>query len=208
MIKVVIFDDNQSRRESLKTLFDFSDTIQCVGAYPDGNQVLSDIAASMPDIVLMDIEMPGTNGIDAVCVIKREHPSMRIIMQTAFDEEEKVFAALQAGAEGYILKSATGVQIMQSIGEVMQGGASMSPSIALKVMRYFNQSTSKKDDYKLTPKESMVLGYLAKGNSYKMVADEMGISYFTVNNHIKKIYEKLQVHSLGEAIALVNKNGW
>ena len=125
-------------------------------------------------------------------------------MQTAFDDDDKVFAALQNGAEGYILKTASVQQIAQSIDEVMKGGASMSPSIALKVMRYFNQQVII-PNYKLTPKETEVLKHLAEGFSYKMIADKMGISYFTVNNHVKKVYEKLQVHSLGEAVALAHK---
>jgi DNA-binding NarL/FixJ family response regulator len=135
------------------------------------------------------------------------HPDIKVIMQTAFDEDEKVFAALQAGAEGYILKSASVISILQSIDEVLQGGASMSPGIALKVMQYFRQVPTKKEEYKLTAKESQVLNSLSRGLSYKMVADEMGISYFTVNNHVKKIYEKLHVHSIGEAMALAHKEG-
>ena len=125
-------------------------------------------------------------------------------MQTAFDDDDKVFAAIQAGAEGYILKSAGVLQITQSIDEVMNGGASMSPSIALKVMRYFSRQPQK-EDYNLSIKEKEVLKYLSQGLSYKMVADRMGISFFTVNNHVKKIYEKLHVHSLGEAVALAYK---
>jgi DNA-binding NarL/FixJ family response regulator len=148
--------------------------------------------------------MPLADGISGVRVVKQKYPHIKIIMQTAFDDDDKVFASIQAGAEGYILKSAGVLQIQQSIDEVMNGGASMSPSIALKVMRYFS-SQPQKEDYNLTTKETEVLKYLSQGLSYKMVADKMGIRYFTVNNHVKKIYEKLQVHSLGEAVALAHK---
>ena len=127
-------------------------------------------------------------------------------MQTSFDDDDKIFTALQNGAEGYILKTASVTQIAQSIDEVMKGGAAMTPSIALKVMRYFNSRQITNQSYNLSPKETETLKHLAEGLSYKMVADKMGISYFTVNNHVKKIYEKLQVHSLGEAVALAHKN--
>lgn len=151
--------------------------------------------------------MPVVNGLEGVKAVKQQQPHVKIIMQTAFDDDDKVFAALQAGAEGYILKTASVTQIAQSIDEVMKGGAAMTPSIALKVMRYFNQlPVILQTDYNLSPKETEVLKHLATGLSYKMIADQMGISYFTVNNHVKKIYEKLQVHSLGEAVAVAHKN--
>lgn len=148
--------------------------------------------------------MPEADGLAGVRLLKENYPQVKIIMQTAFDDDEKIFAALQAGAEGYILKSASVVQITQSIDEVIKGGAAMTPSIALKVMRYFNQQQTQ-PQYNLSPKETEVLKHLATGLSYKMIADQMGISYFTVNNHVKKVYEKLQVHSLGEAVALAHK---
>ena len=150
--------------------------------------------------------MPVVNGLAGVRIVKNEYPHIKIIMQTAFDDDDKVFAALQAGAEGYILKAASITQIAQSIDEVIKGGAAMTPSIALKVMRYFGQQPSVViSEYNLSPKENEVLKLLARGLSYKMIADELGISYFTVNNHVKKIYEKLQVHSLGEAVAIAYK---
>lgn len=127
-------------------------------------------------------------------------------MQTVFEDEEKIFASLQAGAEGYILKNASAEKITQSIEDVYQGGAYMTPSVALRVTQYFNKRQQQKEEYKLTPKEKEVLKLLSDGLSYKMVADKLGISYFTVNAHIKKIYEKLHVHSLGEAVSLALKN--
>lgn len=206
MIRVAVYDDNKSRRESLQAFIFLSSDLEFVGSFENSGAVLSDVTNCKPDVILMDIEMPGGNGIEGVAMVKQHFPHIKIIMQTAFDDDDKVFAALQAGAEGYILKTATVTQIAQSIDEVMQGGAAMTPSIALKVMRYFGkQQTVSSADYKLSPKENEVLKKLATGLSYKMIADEMGISYFTVNNHIKKIYEKLQVHSLGEAVALAHK---
>ena len=207
MIKIVVYDDNKARRESLQAFLTLTPGFEPVGSYENCDHIVEDIKTNKPDVILMDIEMPGTDGISGVTITKKYFPNVKVIMQTAFDDDDKVFAALQAGAEGYILKNASVMQIMQSIDDVMKGGASMSPSIALKVMRYFNnqQKQPVSQEYNLTNKETEVLGYLSQGLSYKMVADKMGISYFTVNNHVKKIYEKLQVHSLSEAVSLMNK---
>ena len=158
-----------------------------------------------PDLVLMDIEMPVADGISGVWKIKKEFPGIRIIMQTVFEDEARIFASLQAGAEGYILKNASASKVIESIREVYNGGASMTPSVALRVMKYFNQSKPPAD-YSLTNKEKEVLSLLSDGNSYKMVADKLGITYFTVNTHIKNIYEKLHVHSIGEAVSVALKN--
>ena len=204
MIRVAIYDDNKARRESLEAMMRLNAGYEFAGSFENCSTIADDVEATNPDLILMDIEMPLADGISGVRVVKQQYPHIKIIMQTAFDDDEKVFAAIQAGAEGYILKSAGVLQIQQSIDEVMNGGASMSPSIALKVMRYFSNQP-KKEEYNLTIKETEVLKYLSQGLSYKMVADKMGISYFTVNNHVKKIYEKLQVHSLGEAVALAHK---
>jgi len=126
-------------------------------------------------------------------------------MQTVFEDEERIFASLKAGAEGYILKTASADKITQSIEEVYHGGAYMTPSVALRVMQHFAQPSGIKEQYHLTAKEKEVLKLLSEGHSYKMVADALGISYYTVNSHVKSIYEKLQVHSLGEAVALAYK---
>ncbi|MBL0357548.1 MAG: response regulator transcription factor [Chitinophagaceae bacterium] len=204
MVRIAVYDDNKARRESLQALMQLSPGYEFAGSFENCTNIAEDIAAVQPDIILMDIEMPVLDGIGGVRLVKQHYPHIKVIMQTAFDDDDKVFAAIQAGAEGYILKTASINQITQSIDEVMNGGASMSPSIALKVMRYFS-SQPPTQNYNLTNKESETLKLLAQGLSYKMIADKMGISYFTVNNHVKKIYEKLQVHSLGEAVALAHQ---
>jgi DNA-binding NarL/FixJ family response regulator len=207
VIKVVIYDDNQQRCESLKALLLLTEGMECMGTFPDCSHVTEDMHQLKPDVVLMDIGMPNADGITGVWQIKKDFPQIRIIMQTVFDDEGKIFASLQAGAEGYILKTAAADKIIESIREVHNGGASMTPSVALRVMNYFSQATkATPPDYSLTNKELEVLSLLAEGNSYKMVADKLGISYNTVNSHIKKIYEKLHVHSLGEAVSLAIKN--
>lgn len=205
MTRIVVYDDNKLRRESLEALLSFSPDLQYVGGFENCNDAVEQLRELLPDLVLMDIEMPGMDGITGVSIIKQHYPSIKIIIQTVFDDDDKVFAALQAGAEGYILKNASVQQITGSIDDVMKGGAGMSPSIALKVMRYF-RDVPVAPIYNLTSKESEVLKLLVKGLSYKMIADQLGISYFTVNNHIKKVYEKLHVHSLGEALALAHKD--
>ncbi|MFI5132878.1 MAG: response regulator [Chitinophagales bacterium] len=206
MIRIVIYDDNLQRRESLKSLFSLTDGMQCVADFPDCSHVVQDMQQYQPDVVLMDIEMPNVDGISGVSLIKKNFPLIRIIMQTVYEDEEKIFASLQAGAEGYILKKSSAEKITQCVEEVYQGGAYMTPSVALRVMQHFNKFSRQKDEYNLTPKEKEVLRFLSDGLSYKMVADKLGISYFTVNAHIKKIYEKLHVHSLGEAVSLALKN--
>jgi DNA-binding NarL/FixJ family response regulator len=155
----------------------------------------------------MDIAMPGDDGIEGVRKIRKAFPDIRIIMQTVFEDDARIFASLQAGAEGYILKNTSPENILQSIREVAQGGASMTPTVALKVIKYFNEPQhSNIPNYNLTTKEKEVLTLLAAGNSYKMIAAKMNISYFTVNTHIRNIYEKLQVHSVGQAVSLALKN--
>ncbi len=208
MIRVAVYDDNPARRDSLQAFINLNSETEWAGGFENCATILDDIKTAKPDIILMDIEMPVVNGLEGVKKVKQQYPQIKIIMQTAFDDDDKVFAALQAGAEGYILKNASVTQLAQSIDEVVKGGASMSPSIALKVMRYFNtRPETKGDQHLLSPKENEVLKHLAAGLSYKMIADKMGISYFTVNNHIRKIYEKLQVHSMGEAVALAHRKG-
>jgi DNA-binding NarL/FixJ family response regulator len=204
MINILIYDDHKPRCESLEALLSLGTNYHLAGAFANCLNVLDDIKRLNPDLILMDIEMPGMNGIEGMRLLKQVYPEVKVIIQTAFEDDEKIFAAMQSGAEGYILKTATIQQITQAIDDVMQGGAGMSPSIALKVMRYFNKQASGKG-YQLSDKETAILKELAQGLSYKMIADKIGISYFTVNNHIKRIYEKLQVHSLGEAVAIAHK---
>ncbi len=207
MIKVVVYDDNAARRESLTALLQLTNDMECIAAFADCSNVLADMQNYMPDVVLMDIEMPNVNGIEGVRIIKATYPQIKIIMQTAFEDSDKIFAALQYGAEGYILKKASIHSITQSIDEVYKGGAFMTPSVALRVTQFFNQSEKNIiPDYKLTPKETEVLEFLSNGLSYKMVADKMNISYYTVSTHVKNIYRKLQVHSIGEALSLAIKN--
>lgn len=209
MINVFIYDDNDARRDSLVALLELTEAMNYVGSAANCTNVEIDMQAAKPDVVLMDIEMPETDGIEGVRRIKNKFPHIKIIMQTVYEDSNKIFNALRNGAEGYILKKASINHIIESIIEVYNGGAFMTPSVAMQVMNFIKKPTSGDNKMEsLTPREAEVLKYLSDGDSYKMIADRMDISYGTVNNHIKKIYEKLQVHSLGEAVsyALKSKN--
>ena len=202
-IRIFIYDDSTERRDSLKALLMLNDDLKFVGEAMNCKNVLSDIETYYPDVVLMDINMPEVDGIEGLKLIKTHHPEVKVLMQTAFDDSDKIFTCIKNGASGYILKNDKPQRILQAIEEVNQGGAAMNPGIAQKVLDYFKPSTTKNP---LTPKENEVLALLAEGLSYKMVADRLGVSYATVNTHAKRIYEKLHISSLGEAIAYYYKN--
>jgi DNA-binding NarL/FixJ family response regulator len=202
MIKVTIFEDNRSLREGLATMIAGTPGFECVGAFPNCNNLLKNISQAKPDVVLMDIEMPGINGIEAVAMIKEEFPEMKVLMETIFDDDEKIFNSICAGAEGYILKHTPPAEIMEAIREIHEGGSPMTPSIANRVLKMVKQrpEPGNRESFDLSAREKEILTCLVKGMSYKMVADTCFISIETVNVHIKNIYRKLQVHSKSEAV--------
>ncbi|MDX2046887.1 MAG: response regulator transcription factor [Chitinophagaceae bacterium] len=204
-LRISIFDDNKNIRDSISMLLSTTDDIEVVGSYPDVSNVIQNVRMSKPDIVLMDIEMPGKTGIEAVKEIKKEYPQVLVMMQTVFEDDDRVFQSICAGASGYILKNYLNSRLVDSIRELQYGGSPMSPSIARKVLTLMQNSpvqlVSNKDDYRLSPREKDVLSLLVKGLSYKMIASDLHISYETVRSHMKKIYEKLHVASLTEAVA-------
>jgi len=202
-IRVTLFDDNGSLREGLKALIGGSAGFTCAGAYPNCNNLLKNISESKPDVVLMDIEMPGMTGIEAVRIIKENFPEIKILMETVFDDDEKIFHSICAGAEGYILKHTSPSEIMEAIREIYEGGSPMTPSIANRVLKMVKERprSGSEGTFDLTDREKEVLSCLVKGMSYKMIAETCFISSETVNAHIKNIYRKLQVHSKGEAVA-------
>lgn len=203
MIKVAIFEDNRSLREGLAAMIGGTPGFECVGAFPNCNNLLKNISQAKPDVVLMDIEMPGINGIEAVAMIKEEFPEIKILMETIFDDDEKIFNSICAGAEGYILKHTTPAEIMEAITEIHEGGSPMTPSIANRVLKMVKVRPEpvSKESFDLSSREKEILTCLVKGMSYKMIADTCLISADTVNGHIKNIYKKLQVHSKGEAVS-------
>lgn len=202
MIKVAIFEDNRSLREGLAAMIDGTSGLECVGAFPNCNNLLKNVSQVKPHVILMDIEMPGINGIEAVSIIKEEFPGTKILMQTIFDDDEKIFNSICAGAEGYILKHTSPAEIIEAIKEIHEGGGPMTPSIANRVLKMVKQrpEPGNKETFDLTDREKEILTCLVKGMSYKMVADTCFISIETVNVHVKNIYRKLQVHSKSEAV--------
>jgi DNA-binding NarL/FixJ family response regulator len=202
-IKVAVFDDNKPRRDLLQLLINSSEGLTCTGAYSDCRDVVRHISSDVPDVVLMDIDMPYVNGIEGLKLIRKQFPAIKILMQTIFEDDEKIFAAIVAGADGYILKKTPPIKLLDAIAEVIQGGAPMTPSVARQVLLLFNNKHARieKNDFNLTDREQEILGYLVQGYSYKMIADKCNISYPTVNTHISHIYEKLHVSSGTEAVA-------
>jgi DNA-binding NarL/FixJ family response regulator len=202
-IKVTIFDDNKSRRELLQLLLDSTKGFACSGAFEDCRNVITNIEMNMPDVVLMDIDMPYVNGIEGLTQIKAQFPEIKIMMQTIFEDDEKIFSAISAGADGYILKKTPPVKLLEFIHEIMDGGAPMTPSVARQLLLMVSKkSTSKKvSSFNLTKREQDILELLVKGYSYKMIAEQCHVSYATVNSHISHIYEKLHVSSGTEAVA-------
>lgn len=207
-IKVAVFEDNDELREMIFQMINISDGVSCTGAYRDASDLEFKIRRSQPDVVLMDIDMPGMNGIEAVKIITEKFPDILVMMQTIFADNERVFDSICAGASGYLLKNSLSSQVVTAIKELKAGGAPMSAGIAKKIVNRFQEQNPyiKKDDYKLSSREKEVLACLAKGMSYKMIAEACFISTDTVKFHLKKIYEKLHVNSKSEAVIRAMKN--
>lgn len=198
--RVLIYEDNAKLRESLISMLEFSEQYVVLGAFSDCGNVENQVKEFSPDIILMDIDMPHVNGIQAVQIIRKFNTKIQILMITIFDDTSHVFDAIYAGANGYLLKKFISTKLIHSMEECMQGGAPMSPSIARMVIGKLQKNDDSKTDYSLTERETETLRSLSQGNSYKMIADELHISIDTVRTHIKRIYEKLHVHSQTEAI--------
>ena len=205
-LRIAIFDDNKNIRDSISLLLGTAPQFLIVGSFDNVFTCVEDVIECNPDIILMDIEMPGMDGIEAVRLIKKIVPQVQILMQTVFEDDDRVFDSICAGASGYILKNFLNTKLIESLIELQFGGSPMSPSIARKVLHQLQSSPLPvkqriSNEYNLTPREKEVLTEIVNGLSYKMIADRLNISYETVRSHIKKIYEKLHVASLTEAVA-------
>lgn len=202
-IKVAICEDNEVFRESLVQFIDDTPGFEVVCSHASAENIIESIEVFQPHVVLMDIDMPGMNGIKATSLIKSHHSSVHVLILTVYDDDQKIFDAILAGATGYLLKKTPPSKIVEAVSEVQQGGASMSASVVKRVLAFFNEQ-SKKDvpnDYMLSQRELEILKCLVNGDSYKMIAGHCDISIGTVRSHISNIYKKLHINSKSEAVA-------
>lgn len=206
-IKILLYDDNEALRTSMQALLTEDEEVEVLALMPNAETVETDIAAMLPDVVLMDIDMPGINGVEAVKRIRTANEQLPVIMLTVFDDNENIFNAICAGASGYILKRYAVEEIPNAIRMVLAGGAPMTGSVARKVLQMVPQAkNSEQEKSNLSQKETAILQFLVNGYSYKMIAAELKISIDTVRFHIKKIYDKLHVHSATEAVSKAIKD--
>lgn len=213
-ITIAIVDDNPALLQQLKQNLGFFDHLVILFTAENGQAALEQLerCKQLPEVILMDIEMPVMNGIEATRIIATE-TDIRVLMLTVFDAGEKIFEAIQAGAAGYLLKDSKPHKIVSAIEDVMQGGAAMSPHVALKTLELLRDATKQKkmptpDDYNLSERETELLQLLVQGNTYQQIADTMFISHGTVRKHIENIYHKLHIHSKVEAVNKANKYKW
>jgi DNA-binding NarL/FixJ family response regulator len=202
MIKLLLYEDNAQLREGLTMLIDGSEGFNVLAAFRNCSNVVHEVSTYQPDVILMDIDMPGVNGLEGLKLIKEIDPEVKVLMLTVFDDHQNIFQALQNGANGYILKKTPPARLLEYIQEAATGGAPMTASVAAQVLKMFSQLNLPPDkSYNLSEREKEVLQLLVNGYSYKMIAAEMFIAMDTVRSHIKKIYEKLHVNSKSEAVA-------
>ncbi len=208
MIKILLYEDNAPLREGLSMLFNGTDGFTVAGAFANCKHVIEEVAQLQPDVVLMDIDMPGVDGIAGLKLLKSQFATTKVVMLTVFDDNQKVFEAIKAGADGYLLKKTPPAKLLESVLDVCQGGAPMTSSIARQVLQLFVPPSEAAPGmvYPLSDREKQVLQALVNGYSYKMIAAELYISLETVRSHIKKIYEKLQVNSKSEAVTKAHRD--
>ena len=202
MITVSIVDDEKELCQSIATFVNGSSGFRCVSTHHSAEAALKHLPSEKPEVVLMDINMAGMNGIECVKRLKGLLPQIQIVMLTVYEDAEQIFKALSAGASGYMLKRLTPAKLLEAIREVNEGGSPMSSSIARKVVASFRKSgQSVEEKVHLSPREQMVLESMSKGLTYKQTADQLGISIDTIRTHVRRIYEKLHVQSRTEAVA-------
>lgn len=202
IIKTAVIEDIRDIREGLATLINFTDGFRCTGSYRSMEEAISRIKNNIPDVLLSDIGLPGMNGIDGIKILKEQFPQMQVLMLTVYDDDERIFDALCAGASGYLLKRTTPAKLLENIKEAVSGGAPMSPEVASRVITLFRDiRPPERVEYDLTPHETRLLKLLVEGHNYTTAAEELGVSYNTIKFHMRHIYEKLQVHSKSEAVA-------
>jgi DNA-binding NarL/FixJ family response regulator len=204
MLNIAIIEDNPQYRTAISIILQLNENYRLIHKLENANEMMGRFELEKPDVVLMDIDMPGMNGIEAVWEIKNHWPEIKILMLTVFEDDDKIFGAIKAGANGYLLKKDSPQKILDAIDAVVKGESPMNGMIAAKVLDYFQKQKSNAEQleqHKLTEREKEILHLLIKGNSYKEIASAIFISVETLNSHIKNIYRKLNVHSRSELAA-------
>ena len=207
-LKVAIVEDERDIRECLTFLIDGTEGYACTGSYRTMEEALEKLGHQLPDVVLSDIGLPGMDGIEGIRLLRERYPDLLILMLTVYDDDERIFDAMCAGASGYLLKKTPPAKLLESLKEAFAGGAPMSPEVARRVITLFREiRPPDRADYQLTPHETRLLKLFVEGHIYKTAAVELGVSVNTVNFHVRNIYQKLQVHTRSEAVAkaLVNR---
>ena len=206
-IKVAIIEDRREIREALATLINGTDGFLCTGTFRSMEDALGRIGRQLPDVALVDIGLPGMSGIEGLRILKEQYPGMLLMMLTVYDDDERIFDAMCAGASGYLLKKTPPARLLESLKEAVSGGAPMSPEVARRVISLFREiRPPERADYNLTPHETRLLKLFVRGHNYKTAAAELGVSVHTIDFHLRSIYEKLQVHSKTEAVAIALRN--
>ncbi len=207
-IDVAIVEDQREIRLGLTALIDRTEGFRSVGAYRSMEEAIDGIAHRVPRVVLCDIGLPGMSGLEGIKILKAHHPSLQVLMLTVYDDDDRIFEALCAGATGYLLKKTPPARLLESLRDAVDGGSPISPEVARRVITLFRDvRPPQKADYELTPHESRLLRMLVDGHNYKTAAVELGVSVNTIAFHMKRIYEKLQVHSKSEAVAKALRDG-
>lgn len=207
IIKVAIVEDRREIRDGLGMLINGTEGYRVTGSYRSMEEALEKLGHNLPDLVLSDIGLPGMSGIEGVRILKERHPDLMIVMLSVYDDDDRIFDALCAGANGYLLKKTPPARLIESLREAATGGAPMSPEVARRVVHLFREfRPPERADYQLTPHETRLLKLLVEGHNYKTAAFELNVSVNTIAFHMKHIYEKLQVHSKSEAVAKALQN--
>ena len=201
VIKVAIIEDQHKFRNAVTILIDGTEGFQCSGSYRSMEEALDKIARDLPDVVLMDLGLPGMNGIEGTRRLKERFPQMILLAHTVYEDDERIFDALCAGASGYLLKKTSPLRLLESLREAANGGAPMTPEVASRVIKMFREHRPPDRSYELTPHELRLLKLLMEGHNYKTAAADLGVTTHTISFHLQKIYEKLHVHSKTEAVA-------